>query len=110
MGRDGPRHTGLLGLTTKHIYFADRKKKSRVRYDRIVSFDPDPLPEMRPVPAQGPAGTARGGAGRTPAKGRILHPVMVAPVRPMHQPGHRSAGNAWSPAGIYGSNDLRRLA
>ena len=32
--------TGLLGLTTKHIYFAGRKKKFRVRYDRIVSFDP----------------------------------------------------------------------
>ena len=39
----GPPHhadTGLLGLTTKHIYFAGRKKKFRVRYDRIVSFDP----------------------------------------------------------------------
>ena len=32
--------TGLLGLTTKHIYFADSRKKFRVRYDRIVSFDP----------------------------------------------------------------------
>ena len=32
--------TGLLGLTTKHIYFAGTRKKFRVRYDRIVSFDP----------------------------------------------------------------------
>ena len=32
--------TGLLGLTTKHIYFAGSRKKFRVRYDRIVSFDP----------------------------------------------------------------------
>ena len=32
--------TGLLGLTTKHIYFAGARKKFRVRYDRIVSFDP----------------------------------------------------------------------
>ena len=32
--------TGILGLTTKHIYFADPRKKFRVRYDRIVSFDP----------------------------------------------------------------------
>ena len=32
--------TGLLGLTTKHIYFHDARKKFRVRYDRIVSFDP----------------------------------------------------------------------
>ena len=32
--------TGLLGLTTKQVYFASSRKKSRVRYDRIVSFDP----------------------------------------------------------------------
>ena len=32
--------TGLLGITTKHIYFAGARKKFRVRYDRIVSFDP----------------------------------------------------------------------
>ena len=32
--------TGLLGLTTKHIYYAGSRKKFRVRYDRIVSFDP----------------------------------------------------------------------
>ena len=32
--------TGLLGLTTKHIYFAVSRKRFRVRYDRIVAFDP----------------------------------------------------------------------
>ena len=32
--------TGTLGLTTKHIYFSGSRKKFRVRYDRIVSFDP----------------------------------------------------------------------
>ena len=32
--------TGLLGLTTKHVYFAGSQKKFRVRYDRIVSFEP----------------------------------------------------------------------
>ena len=32
--------TGLLGFTTKHIYYAGSRKKFRVRYDRIVSFDP----------------------------------------------------------------------
>ena len=32
--------TGLLGLTTKHLYYAGSRKKFRVRYDRIVSFDP----------------------------------------------------------------------
>ena len=32
--------TGMLGLTTKHIYFAGRRKRFRVRYDRILAFDP----------------------------------------------------------------------
>ena len=32
--------TGTLGLTTKHVYFAGNRKKFRVRYDRIVSFEP----------------------------------------------------------------------
>ena len=29
----------MLGLTARHIYFAGSRKKFRVRYDRIVSFD-----------------------------------------------------------------------
>ena len=32
--------TGMLGLTTQHIYFAGSRKKFRVRCDRIVSSDP----------------------------------------------------------------------
>ena len=32
--------TGLLGFTTKHIYFSGPKKKFRLRYDKIVDFDP----------------------------------------------------------------------
>ena len=32
--------TGLLDLTTKHVYFAGSRKKFRVRYDRIVNFEP----------------------------------------------------------------------
>ena len=32
--------TDLLGLTTKHLYYAGSRQKFRVRYDRIVSFDP----------------------------------------------------------------------
>ena len=32
--------TGLLGFTTKHVYFSGSKKKFRVRYDRIVDFEP----------------------------------------------------------------------
>ena len=32
--------TGLLGLTTKHICFAGSREMFRVRYDRIVAFEP----------------------------------------------------------------------
>ena len=32
--------TGLMGLTTKHLYFSGSRKKFQMRYDRIVSFDP----------------------------------------------------------------------
>ena len=32
--------TGLLGITDKHIYFHGPRKRFRIRYDRIVSFDP----------------------------------------------------------------------
>ena len=32
--------TGLLGITSKHIYFHGDRKRFRIRYDRIVSFDP----------------------------------------------------------------------
>ena len=31
---------GMLGLTTKHVYFAGSRKRFRVRYDRIVAFEP----------------------------------------------------------------------
>ena len=31
--------TGIPGITTKHVYFAGSRKKFRVRYDRIVSFE-----------------------------------------------------------------------
>ena len=32
--------TGTLGITPKHLYFSGPKKSFRVRYDKIVSFDP----------------------------------------------------------------------
>ena len=32
--------TGMLGLTTKHLYFAGARKKFRVRYDKIVASGP----------------------------------------------------------------------
>ena len=32
--------TGLLDFTTKHIYFSGPMKRFRVRYDRIVDFEP----------------------------------------------------------------------
>ena len=31
--------TGLLGFTTKHVYFSGARKKFRVRFDRIVDFE-----------------------------------------------------------------------
>ena len=41
--------TGLLGVTTKHLYFHGSRKRFRIRYDRIVSFEPyeDGLGVMR---------------------------------------------------------------
>jgi hypothetical protein len=32
--------TGLLGITNKHIYFSGSAKSFRIRYDKIVSFEP----------------------------------------------------------------------
>ena len=32
--------TGLLGVTTKHLYFHGAKKRFRIRLDKIVSFEP----------------------------------------------------------------------
>ena len=32
--------TGMLGVTSKHIYFHGSRKRFRIRYDRIVSFEP----------------------------------------------------------------------
>ena len=32
--------TGLLGVTTKHLYFHGLKKRFRIRFDKIVSYEP----------------------------------------------------------------------
>lgn len=32
--------TGMLGVTTKHLYFSGSTKSFRVKYDKIVSFEP----------------------------------------------------------------------
>lgn len=32
--------TGMLGITTNHVYFAGQKKSSRMPYNKIVSFTP----------------------------------------------------------------------
>ena len=40
VGETVHQDTGLLGFTTKHLYFSGGKKKFRVRYDRIVDFEP----------------------------------------------------------------------
>ena len=48
--------TGILGVTDKHIYFAGDHEKFRVRYDRIVTFDPyeDGIGIMREVASARP--------------------------------------------------------
>ena len=55
--------TGLLGLTTKHIYFAGRRKKFRVRYDWIVTLDPydDGFRTMRDAQTAKPQAFRTGG-------------------------------------------------
>ena len=59
--------TGLLGLTTKHIYFAGSLKKFRVRYDRIVSFNPyeDGFGIMRDAQTARPSGPGTAGSPTT---------------------------------------------
>ena len=59
--------TGMLGLTTKHIYFAGPRRKFRVRYDKIVAFEPysDGLGIMRDAQTAKPQ-TFRTGDGRSP--------------------------------------------
>ena len=37
---DIPRRHRTTVFTTKHLYFSGPKKKFRVRYDRIVDFEP----------------------------------------------------------------------
>ena len=32
--------SGVLGATTKHLYFAGGEKSFRIRYDKVVSFTP----------------------------------------------------------------------
>ena len=34
-----PTDTGILGFTTKHIYYASSRKRFRVRYDRIMTIE-----------------------------------------------------------------------
>ena len=64
-----PAHagTGMLGLTTKHIHFAGSRKRSRVRYDRTVAFEPfsDGFGIMRDAQTARPQ-TFRTGDGRSP--------------------------------------------
>ena len=89
--------TGLLGLTTKHIYFAGNRKKFRVRYDRIVSFEPyqDGFGIMRDAQTAKPQ-TFRTGRrlvplqpGREPEPDVGIGKTSTITTRP---PGHRSPG------------------
>ena len=59
--------TGMLGLTTKHIYFAVSRKRFRVRYDKIVTFEPfsDGFGIMRDAQTAKPQ-TFRTGGGWSP--------------------------------------------
>ena len=54
--------TGLLGVTTKHIYFHGPRKRFRVRYDKIVSFEPytDGIGIMRDAQTAKPQSFATG--------------------------------------------------
>ena len=58
---------GLLGFTTKHLYFSGPRKKFRVRYDKIVDFEPfsDGLGLMRDAQTAKPQSfrTGDGGGG-----------------------------------------------
>ena len=85
--------TGMLGLTTKHIYFAGSRKRFRVRYDRIVSFDPyeDSLGIMRDAQTAKPQ-TFRTADGRYQLVGQ--HPAVS-----------RADGPRGSAAGRYGQGD-----
>lgn len=48
--------TGLMGVTTKHVYFSGASKRFRVRYDKIVAFEPysDGIGLMRDTQAAKP--------------------------------------------------------
>ena len=50
-------------MTTKHLYYAGSRKKFRVRYDRIVSFDPydDGFGIMRGAQSAKPQASRTGG-------------------------------------------------
>ena len=54
--------TGVLGVTTKHIYFHGPRKRFRVRYDKIVSFEPytDGIGIMRDAQTAKPQSFATG--------------------------------------------------
>ena len=32
--------SGLLGMTSKHLYFVGEHKRFRIRFDKIISFEP----------------------------------------------------------------------
>jgi len=41
--------TGVLGVTTKHLYFSGKNKRFRIRFDKIVSFEPFSDSEKRVI-------------------------------------------------------------
>lgn len=63
--------TGLFGITTKHLYFSGRRKKFRIRYDRLVTYEysRDRLTVMRDALSAKPQGFITG-------NGRITYELV----------------------------------
>ena len=96
--------TGLLGLTTKHLYFSGGRKRFRVRYDRIVDFEPfsDGFGVMRE------AQTAKPQSFRT-GDGWFAYNLAVEPSPDVEDgnenrdfPGTRRAPHEWQQSGNKG--------
>ena len=65
--------TGLLGFTTKHLYFSGGKKKFRVRYDRdrgLRAVLSDGFEIMRDLQTREAAGISRPGTDGSPTTWR----------------------------------------
>ena len=95
MGETVQQDTGLLGFTTKHIYFSGPKKKFRVRYDRIVGFEPF-------------SDWVRNHAGHPDREAAVVqNRGRVVRLQPSHQPGADIAKQNPTPSRTDRPDDLR---